>query len=444
MRRFPPGPGLAGAVRFAASASGGGIPAFFESLARRYGPVSSFPLGTGRIVLVDDAALIESILVTRQHEFVRDSGALALRELVGEGLLTTDDPVHLGRRRLMQPAFHRARVGAYADAVVATVEQALAAWTGGRPLDVGAEMARMTLAAVGSALFGADVAGEADAVAAVLGRLTSRRELGLALVLGAQLLEPLRRRFPGPASVLFPRERAELERIVAPLVAQRRGAGTNDLLSLLLDARDGDGAALDDRAVLNETVMLILAGHETTANALTWTWYLLSRHPDAEQRLYDEVDRVLSGRRPGFADLPDLTYTARTFDEALRLYPPAAAFGRRPLQAIELGGFEIPRLASVFLSPYVTQRNPRYFARPLDFRPDRWLEAAPAKFAYFPFGGGSKMCIGEPFARMEAVLVLATIAQRFRLRRTDAGPLLPGPQALLRPARPLWAEPVAV
>jgi cytochrome P450 len=403
--------------------------------------VSSFPLGTQRIVLVDDPASIETVLVSRQHDFVRDTGATLLRELVGDGLLTSEDPAHLTRRRLMQPAFHRARVSAYANAVVAETEQVTRAW-GTDPFDVGAEMAQLTLAAVGRALFGGELRDEARAISGVLaGVLRRGSSLGALLVFAAPLLGPLHRMFPARPSLLFPRERAELERIVAPLIARRRGAeDADDLLSLLMAARDEGGAGLDDAAIRNEVVMLILAGHETTANALTWTWYLLAQHPAVERRLHAELDDVLAGRPPEFADLPKLRYTAAVFDETLRLYPPAAAFARRPLRALELGGFEIERMASVFVSPFVTQRNPRNFEDPLTFEPARWEGPAPAKFAYFPFGGGSKMCIGEPFARMEAILVIASIAGRYRLQRTGTAPVAPATAALLRPERPIEVE----
>jgi cytochrome P450 len=400
--------------------------------------VSSFPLGPQRIVFVDDPAIVETILVTRQHDFIRDTGATLLRELVGDGLLTSEDPAHLSRRRLMQPAFHRARVAAYAGAVVEETQRVTDGWTDA-PFDVGGEMARLTLAAVGRALFGGDLRDEARAISEVLAGVVRRgAALGALLAFGAPLLGPLHRAFPGRASLLFPRERAELERIVAPLIARRREGGErDDLLSMLLFARDEGGAGLDDAAIRNEVAMLVLAGHETTANALTWTWYLLAEHPDVERRLHAELDAVLAGRAPTFADVANLRYTAAVFDETLRLYPSASVFGRRPLRAVELGGYAIPRMASVFVSPYVTQRNPGNFADPLVFDPGRWAAAPPAKFTYFPFGGGSKMCIGEPFARMEAVLVIAAIAGRYRLRRTGTGSVKPAAQALLRPERPL-------
>ncbi len=436
---LPPGPGARGTFAFLRAASSGTVLDYFSELSRNYGPVSSLPVGPQRIVFIDEPRLIEEILVTRQHEFVRDTGALLLRELVGDGLLTTDDPAHLQRRRLMQPAFHRARVAAYATTIVAETQRVSAGWDVSRPLDLGAEMARLALAAVGASLFGADLRERAAAVATVLARVTQRgASLAVLLAVAGPLLGPLRRVFPGRASVLFPHERARLEAIVAPLVArERKRSGGADLLSLLLEARDEGGGALDDAAVRNEICMLILAGHETTANALTWTWYLLGEHPAVEARLFAEIDSVLGGGAPTLADVARLPYVARVFDEALRLYPPASAFARRPIRALELGGFAIPAGASVFVSPFVTQRSVRFFEDPLAFAPERWQGAAPPKFAFFPFGGGSKMCIGEPFARLEAILAIATIAARYRFERLERAPIAPAARALLKPARPV-------
>jgi cytochrome P450 len=425
------------------AATSGGLLRYFAATSRRYGPISSFRLGTQRLVFVDDAKTVEEILVTRQHEFVRDRGATLLRELVGTGLLTTDDPAHLARRRIMQPAFHRARVARYAATVVAETDRVADRW-GEAPLDMGSEMARLTLAAVGASLFGADLRDEAARVAAILARVLARgTSLAAFLAFASPLLDPLHRLFPTRSSLLFPRERAELDAIVAPIVRERRGEAGDDLLSLLLAARDDAGDALAEAAVRNEVVMLILAGHETTANALTWTWYLLAEHPAAAARVRAELGAVLGGRAPGFDDVPKLRYTAAVFDEALRLYPPAGAFARRPLREITLGAYRIPKLASVFVSPFVTQRNARYFPEPLAFRPERWYDSPSERFAYFPFGGGSKTCIGEPFARMEAILVIARIASRYSLERDDPSPVDIASAALVRPARAITMRAIA-
>ncbi|MGP6159721.1 MAG: cytochrome P450 [Vulcanimicrobiaceae bacterium] len=413
---------------------------FLERTARRYGPVAGFRIGGRPIYLLDDAELIEEVLVTAQHRYVRDTGALLVRELVGEALVSSEEPAHVRRRRMMQPAFHRARVTTYASVMAGEAESLGDAWEERALIDVGADMTRLTLAVVGEALLGADVGDSARAVAGVVARVIRRGTVaGPAVALAAPLFASLRRRFPERASLLFPREREELDRIVRPLIEARRGDADQrgDLLSLLLQARDADGSALSDGDLRNELVTLILAGHETTASALTWTWYLLATHPVVEACMHAELDALLGERIPSIEDLPRLRYTSSVFDEALRLYPPAPAFGRRPLEDVELGGYRIERMASIFVSPYVTQRNPRYFDDPLAFRPERWEGPPPPKFAYFPFGAGSKMCIGEPFARLEGVLVLATLARRYRLRLLIDRPLPLSSQAMLRPGRPI-------
>jgi cytochrome P450 len=303
-------------------------------------------------------------------------------------------------------------------------------------------MTRLTLAVVGRALFGTDVGDEAERVAGVIASIANRGGRLQALVAAiAPLMFAVRRLLPPSARVVFGKERATLEAVVDPIVARKRAQpGGDDLLATLLEVRDDAGGALSDDDIRDELITFVLAGHETTSSALTWCWYLLAAHPAAEARMHAELDAVLGGRLPGLDDVAQLRYTAHVFDEALRLYPPAAAFGRRPLVDVELGGYRIPRGASVFVSPFVTHRNPRYFPDPDAFVPERWAGEAPPKFAFFPFGGGSKMCIGEPFARAEGVLVLATLARRFRLRVDDGRAVTPGPSALLRPSRAIVAR----
>ena len=394
-----------------------------------------------RVLFVDDAALVEQILVTAQHKFTRDVGAAIARDLLGEGLLTTEDPLHLERRRLMQPAFHRSRVASYASTIVAEAQRVAERWAGRTTLDVGAEMKVLTLAVVGETLFGADVRGSADAVVRVLERFLERGStFGAVLLSAAPLVAALRRRGAG-TSFFFRRERAELEAIIAPIVERRRARdGGLDLLSTLLAARDDAGGKLDDAALRSEVVTLVLAGHETTSNALTWAWLLLARHPAAERRMHAELDAVLGGRAPSFEDVPHLRYTAHVFSEALRLFPPVPAFARRPLVPIELDGFTVAAGTSIYVSPHVTQRNPRYFDEPDAFRPERWEDAAPPRFAYFPFGGGSKRCIGEPLAELEGVLILATLAQRYILRSEGDEPPATM-RGLTRPASPVVLQP---
>jgi cytochrome P450 len=417
--RVPPGPRgmeVVGFVRNPVS--------FLAKMARTYGPVSYLRLLGQRLYLIDDAELIQEVLVTRQHLFERDTGATLLRELVGDGLLTRDEPLHRERRRALQPAFHRAQVASYAGVMAreASTWNCCAA-----RFDVTAEMRRLTLSIVGATLFGADFRESADRIAEVLGRVIRR-----ALWIGpfVPLLEPMarayRRRWPHGRSLFFPAERRELERILNPVIEARRAGHGDDILSLLLDQ-------LDDRDAVNEIVTLVLAGHETTSTALTWAWHLLAANQRVARKMQIEIDE-----RPDCEDYRQLPYTGMVFTEAMRLYPPAPAFGRRPKEDILLGGYEIPAGSSVFVSPYVTQRNERYFAQPGSFEPERWEGISIPKFAYFPFGGGAKMCIGDMFARMEGVLVLASIARNWRLVADSATPVGTSLGITLRPDGPVW------
>jgi cytochrome P450 len=411
--------------------------AFLERTAREFGPISCFRLLGQKIYLIDDADLIQEVLITRQHLFVRDNGATFLRELVGDGLLTRDEPAHKERRRALQPAFHRAQVASYAGMMVREAERTAASWQPGNRIELTAEMKRLTLSIVGASLFGADFRTNAERIAEVLGRVIRRgRFIGPAISLLEPPLHAYRRCWPDAPSVFFRKERAELEQILKPVMEQRRLAETGDILSLLL-------SQLEDRDAANEIVTLVLAGHETTATALTWAWHLLAEHPDVEARMQEELNSVLDGRAPGLEDLPRLSYTGMVFNEAMRLYPPAPAFGRRPKETVSLGGYEIPAGASILLSPYVTQRNERYFERPDQFEPERWQNSSIPKFAYFPFGGGAKMCIGDSFARMEGVLVLATIAREWRVLSDDPTPMGFNMGITLRPDRPVWMRPEA-
>jgi cytochrome P450 len=443
---MPPGPRGWATLGFFGAGSAAGILSFLTETSRRYGPVAGFRMLNARIYIIDEPALIEEILVRRQHSFVRDTGATLLRELVGDGLVTSEEPRHRERRRMLQPAFHRGQIATYAGTMVSESVRLADDWaarlSGGEGIDIGLEMRRLTLAVVGSALFGADMHATADGVAAVLRRVAKKAAfIAPLLALCEPLILAYRRRFPAGPSLFFRAERRELEAIIAPIVARRRAAGGRDIVSLLLAERDERGAALSDDDLRNEVVTLVLAGHETTATALTWAWYLLAKHPAVAAKLEAEVDEVLGARDPTLDDVAQLPYTAAVLRETLRLYPPALAFGRRPIADVTLGGYLIPRGSSIFVSPYITQRNPRWFPDPDAFIPERWAAAEPPKFAYFPFGGGAKMCIGEPFSNLEGVLVLATLARRLQLRLVSDDAVGIAPGATLNPDRPIVMRP---
>jgi cytochrome P450 len=432
------------ALGFLGNGSLGGTVEFVQRVSHEYGSFSSWRILHKRIYFVDDPDLIQEILVTRQHEFVRDSGATLLRELVGDGLLTREEPLHRERRRILQPAFHKEQIAAYASTMAAESAKIAGQWSEDKSIDVRREMRRLTLSIVAATLFGTEFHDEAARMATILDRV-ARRSTRIAPIFS--LVEPAallyRRVFPRGRSLLFERERTELEQLIAPILAKRRAGQGRDILALLMNSKDGVNSHLSDEDVKNEVITFVLAGHETTATALTWTWLLLSEHPESAERMHAELDQVLGTRLPTLADVPALDYTAKVFKESMRLYPPALLFARRPKERLDLGGYTIQAGESIFLSPFVTQRNPRYFPEPDAFRPERWSATEPKRFAYFPFGGGAKMCIGEPFARLEGVLALAILAQRWHLHRQGMPPLNIRGGALPRSNTSVFMQPVA-
>jgi cytochrome P450 len=388
---------------------------FLEKVARQYGDVVYLPLGRQHIYYLGHPDAIRDILVAQQHKFKKSRMLERARVLLGDGLLTSEGEHHRRQRRLVQPAFHRDRLAGYGAAMVDRAAMVRDQWSSHKPIDVLQEMMRLTLAIVARTLFSAEVDSEADEIGGALTQVFDLFEV--VLMPFSELLEKL----PLPAVRRFKRARKRLDATIYRLIEERRTSGgdAGDLLSMLLLARDEEGTGgMTDQEIRDEALTLFLAGHETTADALTWAWYLLSQNPQAEAALHAELDRVLAGRTPSFEDLPHLRYTESVFSEALRLYPPAWGIGRRALEDYRVGDFLIPARSVVLTSPYAVHRDPRWFADPLAFRPERWLADDPArpKFAYFPFGGGARVCIGERFAWMEGTLLLAALGQRWRLR----------------------------
>ncbi|HYY94823.1 MAG TPA: cytochrome P450 [Pyrinomonadaceae bacterium] len=375
---------------------------------------------------------IEYVLATGAKNFVK---AASLRSpfflrLVGDGLVTSDGEFWRRQRRLAQPAFHRDRVASYGETMVAFTERALARWQDGQMLDAHEEMMLLTQVIVAQTLFSADVSTEAREIGEALSRIVRPFSAQ------ATVKWILDNRLPTPAHLRFNRAVQKIDRFVYRIIGARRASGEDrgDLLSMLLRAQDEDGSGMTDRQLRDEVMTLFLAGHETTALALTWAWYLLARNPEAESALHAELEEVLGGRAPSVEDLPRLRYCEWVVKESLRLYPPAYAVGREAVRDCEVGGYRIPSGMQVFVFQWAVQRDARWYDEPEAFRPERWREEVSArlpKFAYFPFGGGPRQCIGNAFAMMEAVLILATIARRFRLR------LVPGHAVELLPAMSL-------
>jgi cytochrome P450 len=420
------------------SLSGGnalkGVPAFLERTAARYGPVASWRVPHARIYLIDEPAAIEDLLVRNAGAFVKARGSERLRPLLGNGLLTANGPAHLRQRRLEQPAFARERMAGYARTMIAETAADAAAFVSGSVVAVDEAMHGLTLRIAARTLFSADVTSDADAVGrAVDDAMTTFPFMLTVLGEFADYLPFV------PAVRRFRRARAKLDAVVRAIVAARRAAGDDDrgdLLSVLLAARDEDGRGLDDVQIRDEVMTLFLAGHETTANALAWTLDLLARTPDAETALFAELDAVLDGRDPEPGDVERLPYARAVVSESLRLYPPAWAIGRRAVADTTVGGWPIAAGSVVLASPWVTHRSPRSWPEPLAFRPDRWLrDGGPAvpRFAYFPFGGGNRICIGERFAWTEAILVLATLLARRRFALVDPTPVPTNASVTLRP-----------
>jgi cytochrome P450 len=407
--------------------------AFISKAAREYGDVVYFRVMGQNMYLVSHPEYVREILVANQSNFVKSRALQRAKVLLGEGLLTSEGQHHLRQRRLVQPAFHRERLAAYASAMSEGAVRWRERWQAGSTLDVSTEMPHLTLSIVAKTLFNADVQSEASEIGAAM--TTVLEMFRLLLMPFSEYMEKL----PLPHVRRFEKARARLDATIHGLIRERRKSGqdTGDLLSMLLFAQDEekDGAHMTEEQVRDEALTLFLAGHETTANALTWTWYLLSQHPQVEQRLHAEIDTVLQGRAPEMADIPQLRYAEMILAEALRLYPPAWAIGRKALGDFTLGDFHIPAGSICILSPFVVQRDPRWFPDPEQFDPERWTpearEARP-KFSYIPFGGGARVCIGERFAWMEGVIVMAAIAQKWRLRLAPDQRVEPLPLITLR------------
>jgi cytochrome P450 len=428
----PPGPKLSLLASLIYRPGGGDPLAFFMNLVRTYGDIISYRMGGEQLFLVNDPQLVKDILVTHHRNFTKSRGLERSKRLLGEGLLTSEGARHLRQRRLMQPAFHRDRIAGYGKTMVMYADRMRNAWTDGATLDIAREMNRLTLSVVGKTLFDADVESQATEVGEAL---TGVMESFWVMMLPfANVLE----RLPMSRMRRARLARARLDAIIYGMIAERRASGRDhgDLLSMLLTAQDeDDGGVMTDRQVRDEAMTIFLAGHETTANALTWTWYLVGGASDVEAKLHEEVDRVLQGRLPTMADIGSLPYVERVVTESMRLYPPAWIIGRRAIAAYPIKDYVAPARSILIMSPYIMQRDARYYPEPERFNPDRWtpeFRATLPRFAYFPFGGGPRQCIGESFAWMELILLVATIAQRWQLRLVPGHPVVPQPLITLR------------
>ncbi|MBI3543555.1 MAG: cytochrome P450 [Deltaproteobacteria bacterium] len=409
--------------------------------ALEYGDLVYYRMGPMKVVLVNNPADIKHVLQDNQKNYVKGFGYSALEPALGRGLLLSEHDFWRRQRRLAQPAFHRQRLMKFAETMVDSTRRMLDRWAelpsprGGQApvVDVAQEMMRLTLGIVSRTLLSTDVSGDADTVGAALARLfeeTNRRVL--AAVRWDEAL-------PLPRNLRFKKDLATLDNVVLRIIRERRKSGVDagDLLSMFMQTRDEDtGETMDDKQLRDEVMTMFLAGHETTANLLAWTWMLLSQHPSVARKVKAEVDEVLGSRAPTFEDTARLPYIMMVLEETLRLYPPAWVLAREAVALDQLGGYDIPPKTIVVLCPWVVHRLPRLWTNPEGFDPERFTEEACAgrhKYAYFPFSGGPRVCIGSGFALMEAQLILAMVVQRFRLDLLPSHPIVLDPLITLRP-----------
>jgi cytochrome P450 len=437
MLRRPPGPKPHFLIGNMPLASPDPLP-IFSAWAAEFGDIFYYRAAWLHVYFLNHPDLIEDVLVRNPRNFLKDRVVRNSRWFFGEGLLTNEGESWLRQRRLSAPAFHRERVSAYANIMTGYAQQMLASWKDGETLDIHREMMRLTLQIVVRALFNVE-AQEAAEISSALNLIMSNTT-GVRI-----LLPPIARYLPTPRMISFRRAVARMDHTVYSIIAQHRANKTDsgDLLSMLIAARDEDGSRMSDKQLRDEVLTFLIAGHETTALTLTWTWHLLAQYPDVENKLRQELDRVLCGRAPEFSDLRALTYTERVIKESMRLYPPAWSLARTVISDFELRGYRIPAGANVVMSQWIMHRNPTYFSDPEKFDPDRWSSEKAQKlprFAYFPFGGGPRQCIGASFAMMEAALLLATIAQNFQLDSVPGHPVVLVPSFTLRPKHGMRME----
>jgi cytochrome P450 len=410
--------------------------AVFMGAARRFGDVAYLKIGPRRGFLITNPADVRHVLQDNARNYHKSPLYAKLRMSIGNGLLTSEDEFWLRQRRIAQPAFHRQRIAGLARVMADAARETASAWQAiasrGEPVDVDEEMMRLTRTVVLRALLGGDLgpfAGTIDQAWTIINQHVGESFWSLGII---DRLRPSKQR-------RFQAARAVLRGAVDHVISQRRRTPghDSDLLSMLLSARDEEtGEAMTDEQLRVEVTTFLLAGQETTSLALTWTWYLLSQHRAARQRLEDEIDSVLEGRPPEYADLANLPYTRMVIDEAMRLYPPAWGFSRQALTDDRLGGFHLPRGWLAFVVPYVLHRLPAFWKDPDAFDPDRFSPEQSAdrpKFVYLPFGAGPRQCIGNHFALIEAHLIVATLAQRYRLHLAPQHRVEPWALITLRP-----------
>ncbi len=412
---------------------------FFRSAAEKYGDIFTFRVGTQRAYFIKSPAYIKEVLKTKQSSFVKEDFLKRGKIILGEGLVTSDGEIHRRQRRLVQPAFHNDRISACASTMVDFAQLTAAKWEDNTEVEMTQEMLHLTLRIVAKTLFNADVEKDARDFGEVL---SSFLELFNLLIFP---FEEDGDRPPDTTAKAITHAREKIDEIIYRLMDERRKSGEDagDLLSVLMKSTNSEdgGQRMSDQQLRDEMVTIFLAGHETIANAMTWTWYLLSQNPEVEQKFHEELDSVFTGNRtPTIEDIPALEFTRNVFAESMRLFPPVWALGRKATEDCVIGERPIPKDSIILMSQYVTHRDPEYFDEPEKFKPERWtleMQESLPDFAYFPFGGGARRCIGEQFSWTEGILLLATFGREWRFRMDSAREPEPLFLLTLRPKRPL-------
>lgn len=407
---------------------------FSARCARQFGGIVSYRFFHVPVVMVSEPDAIESVLVGSASNFTKSRDYAAIRSFLGNGLVTSEGAFWQSQRQLIQPAFRHENIAAYVQIMSDSALKLLATWNDGELRDLRHEMGQLTLDVVAKSLFGSTVSHDSrfigTEIATVMEHFLLQATLSFLFPIGTPL----------PKGPRLLRSRRRLNQVIRSIITDRRRnpIESNDLLQTLLAAQDEFGTRMTDSQLRDEIMTLFMAGHETTANALCWTWYLLAQNPDAEKALHAELASVLKGSPPALADLPRLPYTEMVVKESMRLYPPVWGIGRCAINDFELNGFRIPSGTNVFLMQWITHRDARYFPDPDRFDPERWRDdpirrGKLPRFSYFPFGGGPRVCVGAGFAMMEATLLLATIAQRYALSLAPGSDIRPLFSITLRP-----------
>jgi cytochrome P450 len=404
----------------------------FQHLTEKYGDIAHYKIGWNHIVFLNHPDYIREVLVVHNDNFVKERTVRRSKMLLGEGMITSEGAQHRMQRQVAQPAFHRQRIPEYAATMVREAARTCEGWRDGETRDISIDMMHLTLNIVAETLFATDLREEVNELVDAINRIMGLYNF-LVMLPAAEWLVQVR----PPGLAAFVRARKRIDAVVYRMIEahRRQKSDRGSLLDLML-AASPDRSAESEKSLRDQVITIFLAGYETVANALAWTWYLLSQNPECERRFHEELDRELPGRLPAYDDLPRLRYVETVLAESMRLYPPAWAMGRYAQNDFQLGEFFLPAKTTVLTSQYILHRDPRFFPEPLRFDPERFTpeaKALRAKFTYFPFGAGARQCIGESFAWMEGVLLLATLGQKWKLTLVPGHPVEPQPLITLRP-----------